>query len=66
MIEELFKPYEACINILDSIPGIDKTAAFRILGEIGVDMSFFPYGRTYRFLGRTVSRKQHLRRQAQV
>lgn len=36
-----FKPYTAQLDLLDTIPGIDRTAAESILAEIGVDMSAF-------------------------
>jgi transposase len=42
MLQEVFEPYMACVNLLDSIPGIGQDAAMRIIGEIGTDMSFFP------------------------
>jgi len=37
-----FSQFERAIELLDSIPGIDLTAAFAILAEIGPDMSAFP------------------------
>lgn len=37
-----FCNFEAPIALLDSIPGIDLTAAYAILAEIGADMSAFP------------------------
>ncbi len=37
-----FSQFERAIELLDSIPGIDLTAAFAILAEIGQDMSAFP------------------------
>lgn len=45
-VEELiradFSHFEAHIDLLDTIPGIDQTAAYAILAEIGTDMSAFP------------------------
>lgn len=41
-IKELLNPYQKEIELLDSIPGIDKDAAASILAEIGPDMSVFP------------------------
>ena len=41
-INEYVKPYREEIEILDSIPGINETAATVIVAEIGTDMSFFP------------------------
>jgi transposase len=37
-----FARFEGAIDLLDTIPGIDLTAAHAILAEIGVDMSAFP------------------------
>ena len=37
-----FSQFQRAIELLDSIPGIDLTAAFAILAEIGPDMSAFP------------------------
>jgi transposase len=41
-IQDSFMHFEDPIELLDSIPGIDKTAAYAILAEIGRDMSAFP------------------------
>lgn len=41
-IRDDFIRFERPIELLDSIPGIDKTAAYAILAEIGQDMSAFP------------------------
>jgi transposase len=41
-IRDDFIRFERPIELLDSIPGIDKTAAYAILTEIGQDMSAFP------------------------
>ena len=41
-IQTLFSQFEAPIQWLDSIPGIDLTAAYAILAEIGSDLSTFP------------------------
>jgi transposase len=41
-IRDNFMRFEGSIELLDSIPGIDITAAFAILAEIGQDMSAFP------------------------
>ncbi len=41
-IEELTRPYSREIELLDTIPGIDKRAAEMLLAEIGPDMSQFP------------------------
>lgn len=37
-----FSQFQCQIDLLDSIPGIDTTAAFSILAEIGTNMSAFP------------------------
>jgi transposase len=37
-----FSQYESSIRLLDSIPGIDYTAAYQILAEIGINMKVFP------------------------
>jgi transposase len=41
-IEELTRPFSREIELLDTIPGIDRRAAEMLLGEIGPDMSRFP------------------------
>ncbi|WP_148277998.1 transposase, partial [Paenibacillus popilliae] len=41
-IEDLLRPYQKEIELLDTIPGINKDAAASILSEIGPDMSVFP------------------------
>jgi transposase len=41
-IHDNFSQFQGPIDLLDSIPGIDQTAAYIILAEIGRDMSAFP------------------------
>ena len=41
-IDQLIHPYKKEIELLDTIPGISKSAAASILAEIGADMSVFP------------------------
>jgi transposase len=41
-IQGVFLQLEEPIELLDSIPGIERTAAYTILAEIGHDMSAFP------------------------
>lgn len=41
-IQADFNQFEAAIDLLDSIPGIDQTAAFAILAEIGQHLATFP------------------------
>ncbi|MRX74437.1 IS110 family transposase [Bacillus lacus] len=40
-IQELLKPYQKEVELLDSIPGIDLDAAASILAEVGPDMDLF-------------------------
>jgi transposase len=41
-IHDGFSQFQGPIELLDSIPGIDQTAAYTILAEIGAEMSAFP------------------------
>ena len=41
-IQELTRPFSREIELLDTIPGVDKRAAEMLLAEIGPDMSRFP------------------------
>lgn len=41
-IEDLTRPFSREIELLDTIPGVDKRAAEMLLAEIGPDMSRFP------------------------
>ncbi len=41
-IEELTRPFSRELELLDTIPGVDKRAAEKLLAEIGPDMSRFP------------------------
>ena len=41
-LEEKLSAYQTEIDLLDTIPGIDKEAAIGILSEIGPDMTVFP------------------------
>ena len=41
IVNKLIKPYEEYINLLMTIPGIDRNSAITIISEIGVDMSQF-------------------------
>jgi len=41
-VEELTRPFYREIELLDSIPGVDRRAAEMLLAEIGADMSRFP------------------------
>ncbi len=41
-IEQHLAPFEATVQLLDTIPGVGRTAAATIIAEIGVDMSRWP------------------------
>lgn len=41
IIDSIVVPYESAINLLCSIPGIDRKSAITIISEIGTDMSQF-------------------------
>jgi len=41
-VSDGFTGFEIQVDLLDTIPGIDQTAAYAILAEIGQDMSAFP------------------------
>ena len=41
IVDTLVAPYEDYINLLMTIPGIDRNSAITILSEIGIDMSQF-------------------------
>lgn len=41
LIEEKCKPYQQEIDLIDTVPGIDKTSAQSIIAEISTDMSVF-------------------------
>ncbi len=41
IVDELINPYENYINLLMTIPGIDRNSAITILSEIGTNMSQF-------------------------
>jgi transposase len=41
-VEELTRPFSREIELLDTIPGVDKRAAEMLLAEIGPDMTRFP------------------------
>ncbi|MEW6275313.1 MAG: IS110 family transposase [Bacillota bacterium] len=41
LIEEKCKPYQQEMELLDTIPGVDKVSAQAILAEVGPDMSVF-------------------------
>lgn len=41
-VEELTAPFSRELELLDTIPGVDRRAAELILAEIGPDMSIFP------------------------
>jgi len=41
MLNEMIKPYESAVNLLCTIPAVDRTSAITIISEIGDDMSLF-------------------------
>lgn len=41
MIDSLVEPYENAVQLLCTIPGLDRTSAVTIISEIGVDMTQF-------------------------
>ena len=41
IIDSMISPYETAINLICSIPGIDRKSAITIISEIGTDMSQF-------------------------
>ena len=41
IIDSIIAPYESAINLLCSIPGVDRRSAITIISEIGTDMSQF-------------------------
>lgn len=41
LIDEVVAPYEAAVQIVDSVPGIARHAAVQIVAEIGADMDTF-------------------------
>ena len=61
-IEELTRPFSRELELLDTIPGVDKRAAEMLLAEIGPDMSRFPTERTSP-PGAGVPRPTRIRRQ---
>lgn len=40
-LDEMVVPYESAINLLCTIPGVDRNSAITIISEIGTDMSQF-------------------------
>lgn len=44
-IEEKMRPYQADVDRLDEIPGVDRRNAENIVAELGPDMSWFPTDR---------------------
>ena len=41
IIDSIIAPYESAINLLCSVPGVDRKSAITIISEIGTDMSQF-------------------------
>ena len=63
-IEEKIGPFERALELLDTIPGVDRRVAEVIVAETGADMS--PYPSSPRLVGRRMSRAKRVRWQAQV
>lgn len=41
-IAEHMKSHEEQVNLLDTIPGVDRTVAWHLIAELGTDMTVFP------------------------
>jgi transposase len=41
-IAQVLQPYSRALELLQSLPGVDRVSAATVLGEIGVDMTRFP------------------------
>jgi transposase len=41
-IERRLRPFEECLELLDTVPGIGRRSAEEVLAEIGTDMERFP------------------------
>ena len=63
-ILEKLQPYEAQVNLLDEIPGVDRTLAAVIIAEMGVDMSVFQSVSQLASWVGCLSGQQRIRRQA--
>lgn len=46
-LEQRVKPYEQWLQLLCSIPGIQRTAAIEIFGEVGRDLASFPKAQNF-------------------
>ena len=42
IIEQKLEPFEAIVDLLDTIPGVNRTMAADMIGEIGADLSAWP------------------------
>ena len=45
LLDQMVKPYESAIQLLETIPGIRRQSAVQIISEIGVDMSQFSHSK---------------------
>ena len=63
-IEERIAPFERAVELLCTIPGVQRRTAEVLIAEIGPDMTVFPQRTAPGLLGRAVSRQRPLRRQA--
>jgi transposase len=62
-IGEQIAPFEKAVELLCTIPGVQRRTAEVIVAEIGVDMSIFPTAKATGLLGRAVPRQRPVRRQ---
>ena len=65
-IEEEIRPFERALELLDTIPGVDRRAAEVIVAETGAEMSRFPTPAHLGFVGRGVPRAERICWQAQI
>ncbi len=63
-IEEQIRPFAPAVELLRTIPGVQRRAAEVIISEIGADMSVFPTDQAPGILGWAVPRQRPVSRQA--
>ena len=47
MLDSLISPYENAVQLLCTIPCIDRNSAIAVISEIGIDMAPFPVPNSY-------------------
>lgn len=57
-IEKQNAPFDEAVSLLAEIPGFDRTTAWSVIAEIGIDMNQFPLGGRFGLLGGGLPRKQ--------